>query len=417
MSNQPQSDRYSANPNYTLEEYSPRKRKKKKQDGERMWLGLGCLVSVVIGLGILLAGLLFWLVDSSSPSDAQIVFDLEPSTTPTLTLAPTITLTDTPIPTFTPQGLFLATTPTESEALPTLAPELTPVPLDNRVIDLIWSQSGEQLIAASSQGVWVTDLTEDLSTQKINTEPNRIVDMALSRDEQWLAVAYADGYIELWGMETLLRGETVTTGQTIFAIEFSPTEDILATALEDGTIVFWSVDDLTEITQFKGSLTHFSLAYRADGQQLAVGGINSRVDLWNSSTGEVSATLNADHVGWVIALDYAGNGQWVASSGEGGAIFVTDGSTGERLYTLPSQANVVQFSPDSTRLASGGEDGVVRIWDFADGEQFTEFDYQTAVTSLTFRPDGAWIAVGGISESVMIWEISSGNLVDEWMLQ
>ncbi len=416
MSNQSQPNRYSEYPNHYSEELSPRKRKKKKQDGERMWLGIGCLIITVVGLGILLASVIFWLADSPQATPELAVIT-EPSATPTLTPAPTITLTFTPVPTFTPQGLFLTTTPISTADLPTLAPQLTPVPLDNRVIDLIWPRNTNQLITASSQGVWVLALANDISAQKLSTSPNRIVDVALSRDEKWLAVAYADGFLELWGIETLLPGESVTTGQTIFAIEFSPTEDVLATTLEDGTIVLWSVDDLAEITRFNGDLTHFSLAYRADGQQLAVGGINSRVDLWNISTGEVAATVNADHVGWVIALDYAANGQWVASSGEGGAIFVTDSTSGERLYTLPAQANVVQFSPDSTRLASGGEDGIVRIWDFADGEQFAEFDYETAITSLTFRSDGAWIAVGGLSETVRIWEISSGNLLYEWSLE
>jgi WD40 repeat protein len=116
-------------------------------------------------------------------------------------------------------------------------------------------------------------------------------------------------------------------------------------------------------------------------------------------------------------LDYAPNGQWVASSGEGGAIFVTDSTSGERLYTLPAQANVLQFSPDSTRLASGGEDGLVRIWDFAEGEQFAEFDHQAPITSLAFRADGAWVAVGILDERLAIWEISSGDLVYEWVVE
>lgn len=401
---------------YQLEQLPPRKRKKKKKDGARMWLGLGCLGLVGIGFSLLLASLVFWLADTPEPTPSLVV-EIEPSATPTLTPAPTLTLTFTPTPTFTPQGLFLTTSPVIPEVVPTLAPQLTPVPLDNRIIDLIWVENNSQLLVASPQGVWRLDIAGETQPQKLNTAPNTIVDIALSRDQQWLAVAYETGFLELWGMETLLAGETAVTGQTIFAIEFSPTEDILATALEAGTIVFWSVPDLEEGTHLIGNLTHFSLAYRADGQQLAVGGINNRVDLWDIVAESVTASVNADHVGWIIALDYAPNKQWVTSSGEGGAIFVTDSTSGERLYTLPAQANVVQFSPDSTRLASGGEDGLLRIWDFVDGEQFAEFDYQSAITSLAFRSDGAWIAVGGLAERLVIWEISSGNLVYEWLIE
>ena len=400
---------------YSNKQLPPRKRKKQKNDGERLWLGLGCLGSTTVIFSLLVASLIFGLAENPEPTTIALVQE-EPSATPTLTIAPSLTLTFTPTPTFTPQGLFLTTSPVVSNEIPTLAPQLTPVPLDNRLIDIIWLNNGREVVVASSQNIWLIDITEESPPQKITTTLNVIRDIALNHNSQWLAVAYETGYVELIGMETLLNVEDVTAGQTILTIEFSPTEDILAMALEDGTISFWSVPEFAEISHLDGNLTVFSLAYRADGQQLAVGGINSQVDLWDIASGQTSTTLNADHVGWVIALDYAPNGQWVASSGEGGAIFVTDSTTGERLYTLPAQANVLQFSPDSTRLASGSEDSLLRIWDFANGEQFAEFDYRAPITSLAFRPDGAWIAVGGLAETLSIWEISSGNLVYEWIL-
>jgi predicted Ser/Thr protein kinase/sugar lactone lactonase YvrE len=70
------------------------------------------------------------------------------------------------------------------------------------------------------------------------------------------------------------------------------------------------------------------------------------------------------------------------------------------------------FSPDTTKLATGGWDGTVRLWRTSDGNRLGNFDEQAGnVLSMAFSPDGQLLAVTGSSETVKLWQMRNGKLL------
>ena len=121
----------------------------------------------------------------------------------------------------------------------------------------------------------------------------------------------------------------------------------------------------------------------------------------------------AAHVGGVAALVVASDGSWLATGGQDGTVRIWDAATGQERTALAGhahQVSVMAIAPDGSWLATGAQDGTVRIWDAATGQERAALaGHAHQVSVMAIAPDGSWLATGAQDGTVRIWDAATGQ--------
>lgn len=168
----------------------------------------------------------------------------------------------------------------------------------------------------------------------------------------------------------------------------------------------------TEISQLNGHAEVVrALAWSRDGRLLAAaGGLPGRkgeVKIWTKAA-TLQATING-HSDCIYGLAISPDGNTIATASYDKLIYLWDSATGKEIRRLKDHTDAIyslSFSPDGKRLASAAADRTVKLWDASTGERlFTLSDATDGLNSVAISPDGKWIAAAGLDKSIRLWAL------------
>jgi len=109
-----------------------------------------------------------------------------------------------------------------------------------------------------------------------------------------------------------------------------------------------------------------------------------------AAAGGIAERWSYDIDDFPTAVAYSRRGTFIAAATSSGAIVIFDARTGDVVTRFAGHAGgtlSISWSPDEALLASGGQDGAVRIWDVATREELAVCDGGTAwVEHVAFDP-------------------------------
>jgi len=184
-----------------------------------------------------------------------------------------------------------------------------------------------------------------------------------------------------------------------------------------------------------------SVAFSPDGKTLADGGTgsgnNGVLEMWNVSTGKLISILNTTANQGVQSVAFSPDGKTLADGGINagtngnnsiGVVELWNVSSGtfiKSLKTAASQVNSVAFSPDSTKLADGGQNfgsgnnsGVLELWTISTGSLIASPGVATGgVLTVAISPDGKTLADGGYPSNgvlLQLWSVANGAPINSF---
>ncbi|KAG9070423.1 hypothetical protein KI688_007959 [Linnemannia hyalina] len=190
---------------------------------------------------------------------------------------------------------------------------------------------------------------------------------------------------------------------------YSPDGTMLAAGLGEDGVDVYSTTSWTRVLQIRDIGLVFSVVFSPDSQQIAFGGKDQTVRVWDVTSDEELLAMKG-HTEVIYSVDYSPCGKLIASAGYEKTVRLWSSQTGECLLVLEDHTRGVmgvKFSSDGRQLVSVDGEAIIRFWDAETGELVREFDAPFEINMCrAYSPDGKWIAFTQ-GRSLQLWDAVS----------
>ncbi|MGQ5639305.1 MULTISPECIES: TIR domain-containing protein [unclassified Streptomyces] len=236
------------------------------------------------------------------------------------------------------------------------------------------------------------------------------------------------GAVRLWDLATgrPLHEFTGHSGR-VYTLDFHPDGALLATGDTEGEVRLWDLAGGRGAGLLGGCRgAVYQVLFDPDGTLLAAGDSAGVVRLWriDPAADPVATPLNrqpAEHRGsvWVCKFRPHGDtpaqgpGALLVTGGNDGVVRLWDPATGQGRRILRGHGRRIgslSFSADGSMLAAGGNDGVVRVWHAASGRRLRELTgHSDRLVSAAFGPAGSLLATASSDGDIYLWNAATGE--------
>lgn len=287
--------------------------------------------------------------------------------------------------------------------------------IDDYYLNLLDWSSGNQVAIGLERNVYVWSADEGSVSSLLETSPDTYVSsVKWSGDGAYVGVGLGTGEVQIWD---------VAEGQKIRSMHGHDTrvgvmgwnKHLLSTGARSGLVFNHDV----RIAEHKVAelVSHTSevcgLEWRSDGAQLATGGNDNLVSIWDARSLSVPKFTKTNHKAAVKALAWCPWNMNLLATGGGSYdrhIHFWNSTSGARVNSIDtgSQVTSLRWSPHYREIvsSSGFPDNSLSIWSYPTLVRNVEIPaHESRVLHSCLSPDGQMLATAAADESLKFWKV------------
>ncbi|KAH7318993.1 WD40-repeat-containing domain protein [Rhexocercosporidium sp. MPI-PUGE-AT-0058] len=287
--------------------------------------------------------------------------------------------------------------------------------VDDYYLNLLDWSSGNQVAIGLERNVYVWSAESGTVSSLLETSPDTYVSsVKWSGDGAYVSVGLGTGEVQIWDVEEGTKLRSMHGHETRVGV-MGWNKHTLSTGARSGLVFNHDV----RIAQHKTAelISHTSevcgLEWRADGAQLATGGNDNLVSIWDARSLSAPKFTKTNHKAAVKALSWCPWAPNVLATGGGSYdrhIHFWNTTTGARVNSIDtgSQVTSLRWSPHYREIVStsGFPDNSISIWSYPTLVRNVEIPaHETRVLHSCLSPDGQMLATAAADESLKFWKV------------
>jgi len=235
---------------------------------------------------------------------------------------------------------------------------------------IILSPDGEHLIAGTTSGeLWVLAAENIRVVAHQSAPPGPILPVGFSADGTYLVALESGNKISLWNVETWQWRSTVETGlnvedyQKVYCAIPQDSDMLLCPSGRD--LAWWDLTQSKELARVRVTSRRAGAIAVSPPEPLQASASRSDFsNLWNLQTREPADRLRGSRAFHSVA--FSPDGRRLVSGGNQGVLILWDVSTGQEIARLGTNVSpilrAVQFSPDGNMICAVDIEGTAYFW-------------------------------------------------------
>lgn len=287
--------------------------------------------------------------------------------------------------------------------------------VDDYYLNLLDWSSGNQVAIGLERNVYVWSADEGSVSCLLETTPDTYVSsVKWSGDGAYVGVGLGTGEVQIWDVAEGQKVRSMFGHDTRVGV-MGWSKHLLSTGARSGLVFNHDVriadHKVAELVSHTSEVC--GLEWRSDGAQLATGGNDNLVSIWDARSLAVPKFTKTNHKAAVKALAWCPWNMNLLATGGGSYdrhIHFWNSTTGARVNSIDtgSQVTSLRWSPHYREIvsSSGFPDNSLSIWSYPTLVRNVEIPaHESRVLHSCLSPDGQMLATAAADESLKFWKI------------